>query len=164
MTPSHKTHHKQTKIMFHITKFTLIDRIYPIECTYVRIEGLLWPKQILWAVKVRQMIRKRTVLLDDRKYEVIACLINVCMNVTANNFHIQNQGNKFRYLKYLLYSTEVLLDIHREYCSQIQVIDGEYIFQISKCIVEHVYGAIPLRFVKVRHKILLITKKKKDPL
>ena len=31
MTPSHKWHHKQTTIMFHITKFIFSDRIYPIE-------------------------------------------------------------------------------------------------------------------------------------
>ena len=39
--------------MFQITKFTLSDRIYPIERTYMRIEDLLWPRQILRAVKVR---------------------------------------------------------------------------------------------------------------
>ena len=51
--PSHKWHHKHTKIMFQITKFTLSDRIYPIECTYIRIEDILWPIRILQAVKVR---------------------------------------------------------------------------------------------------------------
>ena len=39
--------------MFQITKFTLSDRIYPIEYTYIRIEGKLWPRQILRVVKVR---------------------------------------------------------------------------------------------------------------
>ena len=39
--------------MFQITKFTLSDRIYPIERTYMRIEDLLRPRQILRAVKVR---------------------------------------------------------------------------------------------------------------
>ena len=53
--PSHKWHHKQTKLMFQITKFTLIDRIYPIEYTYIRIEDILWPRQILRVVKVRAM-------------------------------------------------------------------------------------------------------------
>ena len=53
MTPSHKLHHKQTKIMFQITKFTLSDGIFPIECNYIKIEDLLWPRQILRAVKVR---------------------------------------------------------------------------------------------------------------
>ena len=52
-TPSHKWHHNQTKIMFQITKLTLSDRIYPIECTNNRIEDILWPRQILRAVKVR---------------------------------------------------------------------------------------------------------------
>ena len=39
--------------MIQITKFTLSDRIYPIERTYMRIEDLLRPRQILRAVKVR---------------------------------------------------------------------------------------------------------------
>ena len=39
--------------MFQITKFTLSDRIYPIERTYMRIEYLMRPRQILRAVKVR---------------------------------------------------------------------------------------------------------------
>ena len=51
--PSYKWHHKQTEIMFQITKSTLSDIIYPIECTYIRIEDILWPRQILRAVKVR---------------------------------------------------------------------------------------------------------------
>ena len=51
--PSLKWHHKQTKIMFQITKFNLSDRIYPLQCTYIRIEDIPWPKQILRAVKVR---------------------------------------------------------------------------------------------------------------
>ena len=42
--------------MFQITKFTLSDRIYPIECTYMRIEDLLRPRQILRAVKVRAIL------------------------------------------------------------------------------------------------------------
>ena len=28
--------------MFHITKFTLSDRIYHIECSYIRIEGTVY--------------------------------------------------------------------------------------------------------------------------
>ena len=39
--------------MFQITQFTLSDRIYPIEYTYIRIEDILWPSQILRVVKVR---------------------------------------------------------------------------------------------------------------
>ena len=53
ITPSNKWHHKQNKIMFHITKIALSDRTYPIECTYIRIEGILWPRHILQAVTVR---------------------------------------------------------------------------------------------------------------
>ena len=51
--PSHKWHHKQTKIIFRITKFTLSDRIYLLECTYIWIEDILWPRRILRAVKNR---------------------------------------------------------------------------------------------------------------
>ena len=51
--PSNKWHHKQTKIMFQITKFTVSDRIYPIECTYIEIEDILLPRQIRRSVKVR---------------------------------------------------------------------------------------------------------------
>ena len=39
--------------MGQITKFTLSDRIYPIECTYIEIDDILWPRQILRAVKAR---------------------------------------------------------------------------------------------------------------
>ena len=39
--------------MFQITKFTPSDRIYPIECICIRIEDILWPRQILRAVEVR---------------------------------------------------------------------------------------------------------------
>ena len=34
-------------------QLTLIVRIYSIEFTYIRTEGILWPRQILGAVKVR---------------------------------------------------------------------------------------------------------------
>ena len=34
--------------------FTLNDRIYPIKCTYIRIEGILWLRRILQQVTVRQ--------------------------------------------------------------------------------------------------------------
>ena len=37
--------------MLHNTKFTLSDRMYPIECIYGRIEGLLWARQIIWGSK-----------------------------------------------------------------------------------------------------------------
>ena len=36
--PSHKWYYKQTKIMLYVTKLTLSERIYPIECTNKRIE------------------------------------------------------------------------------------------------------------------------------
>ena len=53
--PSHILHHKQIEITFNITKFSLSDRMYPIhiECIHIRVEGILWPEQILRAVKVR---------------------------------------------------------------------------------------------------------------
>ena len=63
--PSHKWHHKQTKIMFQITKFTLSDRIYPIECTYIKIEDILLPRQIRRAVKVDE-VKNHAPLKDNR--------------------------------------------------------------------------------------------------
>ena len=38
--------------MFQITKLTLSNRQYPIECTDIIIEDILWPGKILRAVKV----------------------------------------------------------------------------------------------------------------
>ena len=60
--------------------------------------------------------------INNRKSEVIAFVVNAGMNVTANNFNINylNPRKKFLCLKCLLYLTEVLLDIYREYISQIQ--------------------------------------------
>ena len=58
--------------------------------------------------------------INNRKSEVIAFVVNAGMNVTANNFNIYNPRKKFPGLKCLLYLTEVLLDIYREYISQIQ--------------------------------------------
>ena len=59
--------------------------------------------------------------IEDRKSEVIAFVINAGMNITADNFNIfKNQEKKSLCLKYLLCSTEVLLDISQEYVSQIQ--------------------------------------------
>ena len=43
-----------------------------------------------------------------------------------------------------------------------RIIDGEYIVQISRGVAKHVYKVILFRFVKVRHKIPLITKIKKS--
>ena len=38
--------------MFHITKLTLSDRVDITEWTNIKIEGILWPRQILQAVKI----------------------------------------------------------------------------------------------------------------
>ena len=43
---------------------------------------------------------------------------------------------------------------------KLRVIDGEYIVKISRGVVKHVYKVVPFRFVKIRHKIPLITKSK----
>ena len=59
MHSSHTWHHKQTKIIFHITKFTLSDRIYPIECTNIGIEGILCPRQILRQSKFGQYDKEK---------------------------------------------------------------------------------------------------------
>ena len=55
----HKLHYKQTKIIFHITKFTLSDRIYPIEYTYIRIEGILCPDQFYVRSKFGQYDKEK---------------------------------------------------------------------------------------------------------
>ena len=44
--------YKQIDIMFCITNSTLMDRTYPNALAYIKIEGVIWVKQILWAVKV----------------------------------------------------------------------------------------------------------------
>ena len=51
--PSQKWHHKQTKIIFHNTKFTCCDRKYPIELTNIKLAGILWSGQILLETKIR---------------------------------------------------------------------------------------------------------------
>ena len=72
------------------------------------------------------------------------------MNVTANNFF--NKRKKFPYLKYLLCSTEVLLDIYQEYVSEIQ---GNRFVNISlniycryeytkPCMINRIWGKIQL--------------------
>ena len=58
--------------------------------------------------------------------------------------------------KYLLYSTEVPLDIYQEYVQQMQGINGEYIVNISRGIVELVYEVKPFGFLEVWHKIPLV--------
>ena len=60
-----------------------------------------------------------------------------------------NPGKKFLCLKYLLYSTDVLLNIYLTF----RVIDSEYIVKISRCIFKLVFEVMPYRFVKVRHKL-----------
>ena len=49
---------------------------------------------------------------DDRKSEAIAFVANAIINITANNFLYLNQVANCLCLKYLLCSTEVLLDIY----------------------------------------------------
>ena len=44
--------YKQIDIMFFITNSTLMDRTYPNALAYIKIEGVIWVKQMLWAVKV----------------------------------------------------------------------------------------------------------------
>ena len=58
--------------MFHITKLTLSDRIYPIECTYVRVEGIILTRQILRVVKFGQYDKeKNRAPLETTKYILI---------------------------------------------------------------------------------------------
>ena len=58
--------------------------------------------------------------------------------------------------KYLLYSTEILLDIGNM-VSKFRVINGEYIVKISKGIVELVYEFKPFGFLEVSQNIPLVT-------
>ena len=44
--------------MFHNTEFILSDRIYPTEWT-IKIEGILWSRQILRAVKFGQYDKEK---------------------------------------------------------------------------------------------------------
>ena len=50
--PFHMQQYKQIDIMFCITNSTLMDRKYPIALAYIKIEGVIWVKHMLWAVKV----------------------------------------------------------------------------------------------------------------
>ena len=50
--PFHIQWHKEIDIMFCITNSTLMDRTYPNALAYIKIEGLIWVKYMLWAVKV----------------------------------------------------------------------------------------------------------------
>ena len=58
--------------------------------------------------------------INDRKSEVIAFVVNACLDVTSNVFLYLNPRKKFLCLKYLLYLTEVQLYIYQEYVSQLQ--------------------------------------------
>ena len=42
--------YKQIDIMFCITNSTLMDRTYYNALAYIKIEGVIWVKQMLWAV------------------------------------------------------------------------------------------------------------------
>ena len=78
------------------------------------------------------------------------------MNVTANNCYILVKERSC--LKCLLYLTEVLRDIYiGNTFLKFSVIDGEYIVKISRGIIKHVYEVMMLGFVKIRHKVPLIT-------
>ena len=75
----------------------LSDRIYPIDCTYLRIKGILWPRQILRAVKVRAIwsgkepcsfyFLPRCSHVDRDDGQVHTCLYDKCNDF---NFHITN--------------------------------------------------------------------------
>ena len=59
ITPSHKWHHKQAKIIFLITKFTVSEGIYAIECTYIRIELYWGPDKFYWRSKFGQYDKEK---------------------------------------------------------------------------------------------------------
>ena len=54
--PFHIQQNKQIYVMFRITNSTLMERIYPKALAGIKIEGVIWVKQMLWAVKVRAKI------------------------------------------------------------------------------------------------------------
>ena len=57
--------YKQIDIMFCITNSTLMDRAYPNALAYIKIEGVIWVKQMLWAVKVwAKMVWKKPSSFD----------------------------------------------------------------------------------------------------
>ena len=68
------------------------------------------------------------------KSEVAAFVVNAGMNITAIKFYIEIKDRSFFVWStwYLLCSTEVQLNIYKEYVSLIQVIDGEYIVKIQE--------------------------------
>ena len=62
--PFHIQQDKQIDIMFCITNSTLMDRTYPNALAYIKTEGQIRVKQMLWAVKVwAKMIWKKRVPL-----------------------------------------------------------------------------------------------------
>ena len=72
--------YKQIDIMFCITNSTLMDRTYHNALAYIKIEGVIWVKQILWAVKVwAKMVWKKpsslalSFLCDEMPTYVLVC-------------------------------------------------------------------------------------------
>ena len=59
MTPSHKLHHKQTKILFHVTTFTLSDRIYPINVFLLELKVYCSPVRNFMGGQSSGNIRKK---------------------------------------------------------------------------------------------------------
>ena len=47
----HIQQHKEIDIMLCITNSTLMDKIYLKALAYIKIDGIIWVKQMLWAIK-----------------------------------------------------------------------------------------------------------------
>ena len=75
---------KQIDIMFRIRNSTLMDRIYPKAISDIKIEGVIWVKQMLWAVKVRaKMILKKPSSFEVREH-VICGEIGINIRIYAS--------------------------------------------------------------------------------
>ena len=98
--------------------------------------------------------------LHDRKSEVIAFVINAGMNITANNFvfKLRNDVSSSSSELFALFNWRFVGYHIRNLFLKFRVINGEYIVKISRVIVKLVFKDLLFRFVKVRHKIPLITK------
>ena len=80
------------------------------------------------------------------------------MNITANNFNINIKERSFFVLSIFLVQLKFRWIYTRNMFLKFKVINGEYIVKISKGVVKHVSKVALFPFVKVRHKIPLITK------
>ena len=92
-----------------------------------------------------------------RKSEVIAFVVNACVNITTNNFDVQMQERCLFVRSICLIQLKFSWIYVRNMLSKFRVINGEYIVKISRGIVELVNEVKPFGFLEVLHKIPLVT-------